>query len=351
MRSRTTSKLPRAEAATFGRRHHPFLRAVRLRTAPGTRLPEQDRGTRGFAELTTGSENIERAVQTFTHPDVESSEKATAVALGELKQRVPAPRDTSITVLNGNGVAGSASTAGFQLGERGYEIDASAERPRPTRRGTPTFGRRSTSHPAVARPVRRRRASRTLRLVRGERAAERDLASLERRAADHRRRPDVPRQSGRSSDRPDAQAGRERRVCARGRPRASPRAALTRSVPADAPDRDRANSWTDSTMPVRMYWIDPGEKHKAVRRVQHGLERVLGRADDGLGRRSGARGQEPHPADQGRIYDLYHDGRSCAWSSFPLPTASYWVINTCSTAFRTRRCSRSRRLKPLGRAK
>ena len=40
-------------------------------------------GLEGFAELTTGSENIERAVQTFTHPDVESSEKATAVALGE----------------------------------------------------------------------------------------------------------------------------------------------------------------------------------------------------------------------------------------------------------------------------
>ena len=206
MRSRTTSKLPRAEAATF-RRHHPFLRAVRLRTAPGTRLPEQDRGTRGFAELTTGSENIERAVQTFTHPDVESSEKATAVALGEkLEAGVPAPRDTSITVLNGNGVAGSASTAGFQLGERGYEIVPAERLPANAPRHVLPDAGLLRIRPSRARAAAERREP--LRLVRGERAAERDLASLERRAADHRRRPDVPRQSGRCSDRPDAQAGR-----------------------------------------------------------------------------------------------------------------------------------------------
>ena len=49
-------------------------------------------GLEGFAELTTDSENITKAVNTFTHPDVESSEKATAVALGEkVKNRTPAP--------------------------------------------------------------------------------------------------------------------------------------------------------------------------------------------------------------------------------------------------------------------
>ena len=80
-------------------------------------------GLEGFAELTTDSANITRAVQTFTHPDVASSEKATAAALGEkIKQAAPAPRNTSVTVLNGNGVTGSATTAGALLGERGYEI-------------------------------------------------------------------------------------------------------------------------------------------------------------------------------------------------------------------------------------
>ncbi len=86
-------------------------------------------GLEGFADLTTDSENITKAVTAFTHPDVESSEKATAVALGEkLKTRTPAPRATTITVLNGNGVEGSATTAGYQLGQRGLSGAHSAER-------------------------------------------------------------------------------------------------------------------------------------------------------------------------------------------------------------------------------
>ena len=39
-----------------------------------------------------------------------------------MKRAAPAPRSTSITVLNGNGETGSASTAGFELGQREYEI-------------------------------------------------------------------------------------------------------------------------------------------------------------------------------------------------------------------------------------
>ena len=80
-------------------------------------------GFEGFADLTTDSSNVTKAVTTFTHPDVESSEKATAVALGEKRaSRAPAPRATTITVLNGNGVSGSASTAGYLLGQRSYQV-------------------------------------------------------------------------------------------------------------------------------------------------------------------------------------------------------------------------------------
>ena len=80
-------------------------------------------GLEGFTDLTTDSSNITRAVQTFTHPDVQSSEKATAVALGrKLKRTAPAARDTTITVLNGNGRTGSATSAGAQLDDRGYQI-------------------------------------------------------------------------------------------------------------------------------------------------------------------------------------------------------------------------------------
>jgi LCP family protein required for cell wall assembly len=68
---------------------------------PGHFFQARIGGLEGYAELTTAAENITQAVQEFSHPDVESPEKAT---------------------LNGNGVAGSASTAGYLLNQRGYPI-------------------------------------------------------------------------------------------------------------------------------------------------------------------------------------------------------------------------------------
>ena len=50
-----------------------------------------------------------------------SPEKATAVALGEkVKAKTPSPKQTSVLVLNGNGVEGAAVSAGFILSQRGY---------------------------------------------------------------------------------------------------------------------------------------------------------------------------------------------------------------------------------------
>jgi LCP family protein required for cell wall assembly len=93
---------------------------------PGHFFQSKIDGLEGYAELTTASENIQRAVQEFSTPDVESPEKATAVALGEKPtartKTAPPPRETTITVLNGNGVAGSASTASYVLSQRGYSM-------------------------------------------------------------------------------------------------------------------------------------------------------------------------------------------------------------------------------------
>ena len=45
------------------------------------------------------------------------------MALGEkVKTKTPTAKETSITVLNGNGVTGSASNASYLLGQRGYPI-------------------------------------------------------------------------------------------------------------------------------------------------------------------------------------------------------------------------------------
>ena len=83
-------------------------------------------GLSGYAQLTTDPSNIQAAVEEFQSPDVNAGEKATAAALGQRPKiagsRAPAPGRTSIVVLNGNGITGSAANASYLLGRRGYRI-------------------------------------------------------------------------------------------------------------------------------------------------------------------------------------------------------------------------------------
>jgi LCP family protein required for cell wall assembly len=78
----------------------------------------------GQNELYAPPEDIRSAVQDFTNPDVEAPEKASDVALGvkAKKGKAPAANKTSVSVLNGNGIIGSASTAAGALRQRGYTI-------------------------------------------------------------------------------------------------------------------------------------------------------------------------------------------------------------------------------------
>jgi LCP family protein required for cell wall assembly len=77
----------------------------------------------GQNELATDQSNIDEAVQQFLNPDVDQAETSTAVALGHKlpahKRTIP-PKDVTLTVLNGNGVAGSAGNASYLLGQKGY---------------------------------------------------------------------------------------------------------------------------------------------------------------------------------------------------------------------------------------
>jgi LCP family protein required for cell wall assembly len=80
-------------------------------------------GTEGDP-LRTESSNIAAAVEEFQTPDVVAGEKATAAALGRRPRlpgaKAPPPGRTSMVVLNGNGVTGSAANASYLLGQRGY---------------------------------------------------------------------------------------------------------------------------------------------------------------------------------------------------------------------------------------
>ncbi len=82
-------------------------------------------GLEGASDLTTATQNVTNAVQSFMNPDPEAPQKANAAALKEKyrpKTQGINPKSIYVTVLNGNGVNGSAGVAGSQLQNRGYQI-------------------------------------------------------------------------------------------------------------------------------------------------------------------------------------------------------------------------------------
>ena len=289
-------------------------------------------GLEGVYDLTTDSSNVTRAVTTFTHPDVESSENATAVALGEkVKRRAPAPSATTITVLNGNGVDGSASTAGYLLGQRGYQVrtppnglPANAPNWDYFRTEVNYDGRRRGAKEAAQKVANlfgsaevKRLPAQISQLANGAmltvvvgQTFHGSLASAPIDQTPKRERPNISYAPNASID-----LLRERRARV--------------PFPLMVPTVIERSSWTDSTMPARMYWIDPGEKHKAVRLVYHmgsneywGVEMtdwddapVL--ADKSLTRRIG-----------GRVYDLYYNGPKLHMVVLNTSKARYWVVNT-----------------------
>jgi LCP family protein required for cell wall assembly len=289
-------------------------------------------GFEGSTDLTTAPENLAKAIETFTHPDVQSPEKATAVALGEkLKQRVPAPRSTSITVLNGNGVSGSASTAGYLLGQRSYQIltppnGLPANAPRFDYFRTQVYYDSSKRGAALA-------AQKVANLFGSAQVAKlpKDVSALANDAmltvvvgqTFHGSLASAPIDQTPVREKPNVVY--------------APSAALEHlrgvgkrlGFPLLVPTVIEKSSWTDSVEPERTYWIDPSHEHKAVRLVYRmasneywGVEMtnwsdapVL--ADKSLTRRI-----------KGRTYDLYYNGPNLHMVVLRTPSARYWVINT-----------------------
>ncbi len=81
-------------------------------------------GLTGYDQLSASTQAIDAAVQDFENPDVEAPQKATAVSLGNRVAHLkgPPPSSVRISVLNGNGIAGSASNAAYELAQRSYQI-------------------------------------------------------------------------------------------------------------------------------------------------------------------------------------------------------------------------------------
>jgi hypothetical protein len=301
---------------------------------PGHVFQERIEGLEGFSDLTTSQDNIDRAVRDFTNPDVDSPQKATAVALGEkVKRHAPAPRDTSVTVLNGNGIEGSASTANYLLSQRGYDMvlppnglpanapsfdffrtvvffnprDAGAKQA--AQKLANLFG--SADVKKVTGPIRALANGAMVAAVVGQTFHGR-LASA---PVDQtpQREPASVTTSG-ASDAVDLLSAWRRRI----------------AFPMMVPTKIADGSVVDSERPMRAYWIDPDRKHKAIRltyRLAGGNEYwgvqmtdwddapVLG--DRNFVRRIG-----------GRRYELYYNGPHLHMVVLRTDGASYWVVNS-----------------------
>jgi LCP family protein required for cell wall assembly len=289
-------------------------------------------GLEGYADLTTSSENVQRAVQEFAHPDVEAPKKATAVALGEkVKLKAPPPRETTLTVLNGNGISGSASNASYLLGQRGYQI---LTPPNGIPANAPSFDYFRTKVYFD-------------RGVAGSKLAAQRVANLFG-SADVAKMPAAIRAlsngamlvgvvgqtfHGKLAAAPLDQT--PKRQQANVVPGTTASLDLLRErqrrvrFPLMVPTVIERSSWIDRERPIRLYRIDPDRKRKAVRLVYRmGSNEYWGvqMTDWGdapvLSSRSFVRNIA------GRRYELYYDGPRLHMVVLRTRKGTYWVINT-----------------------
>jgi hypothetical protein len=271
-------------------------------------------------------------VQDFLNPDVEAPEKAGAVALGKKPRLKTGPRPTTVPVLilNGNGVSGSATTAGAQLQAKGYPIvlpanGAPANAPSWDYARTKIYfdPRQPSSRPAAKRlailfgqadvgPI-----PTTIKLLQNG-AMEivvvgatytGKLAPAPRDQTPTRQPPDVRSDPGASRPYLDQV---KRKV----------------HFPLQLPTVLDAHSRPDYEVPVRSYWIG---KHRAVRLTYKTSRDVAGYW--GIEQTDWA---DPPLLDKpnrtivrkGLRYDLYFNGAHLHVVALREKKASYWVTNT-----------------------
>ena len=275
---------------------------------------------------------MQRAVQQFAHPDTEAPKKATAVALGEkVKLRAPPARDTTVTVLNGNGITGSASNASYLLGQRGYQI---LTPPNGIPANAPSFGFFRTkvyfdssltgsklaaqrvanlfgSADVAKMPVAIRALSNGAMLV-GV-VGQTFHGSLAAAPVDQTPKRQEANISPGTEASLDVLRERQRRV----------------PFPLMVPTVIERSSWIDRERPVRLYRVDPDRKHKAVRLVYRmgsneywGVQMTDWKDAPVLSGRSFVRNIG------GRRYELYYDGPRLHMVVLQTKGASYWVVNT-----------------------
>ena len=285
-------------------------------------------------DILVPEENIRKAVQEFTNPDVESPQKATRVALNEKPKRAvdkaPPARETTITVLNGNGVTGSAGTASYLLAaqlsdgvparrqERQRSQLGLLQDANPLRRGA------AGALPA-AKKVAALFGTDDLKPLDPEVAAVANGAMLTVIVGQtfHGTLAEAPvdktPQRQQANVAPGADASLE---LLRERAPKVP-------FPVMVPTVLERSSWIDRERPVRMYRIDPDGKHKTIRLTYRtganeywGVQMTDWEDAPLLSERNFTR------TIGGRLYELHYTGPKLHMVVLRQGEATYWVVNT-----------------------
>jgi LCP family protein required for cell wall assembly len=327
---------------------------------PGHVFQSSIDGLEGFAELTTPVENIRSAVQEFAHPDVESPDKATAVALNEKPKKAaakaPPPRDTTITVLNGNGVTGAAANASYLLGQRGY---AMLGPPDGLSADAPSFDYFRTevhydASQAGAKPAAQKVAAlfgteeivpvqpRIRALISGA------MLGVVVGQTFHGTLAEAPVDKTPKKEPPSVSPGADAAL-----PYLRERAA---KVPFKlmVPTVIAQGSWIDRERPARMYWVDEDDrKHKTVRLTYFmgpgeywGVQQTDWQDAPVLSDKNHAR------LINRRAYELHYAGAKLRMVVLRHGGASYWVVNTLSNKLSNETMlAIAKGLRPLGSVK
>jgi LCP family protein required for cell wall assembly len=287
-------------------------------------------GLTGSNELTATPQSIATAVGDFIRPDVNSPAKARDVTLG-IKRRslAPRPRDSTTTVLNGNGIAGSAANAAYELGQRGYKIVLP---PTGQPQNAPNFQYfRTTVYFDTAQRRSKAAAARLANLF-GDAAVE-PLPAEFTTLANGALNTVVVGQNFHGT----IAAAPVDKTPTKQPPRVTPNAAMTRSLLLQASKRVRfrlqvprmieSSSRLEFDAPVRVYGISKG--HQAVR-----LTFRIG-SNEYWGIEETNWNTAPALADasfvhriKGREYALYYSGAHLHMVVLRKDGATYWVVNS-----------------------
>ena len=291
-------------------------------------------GLEGYANLTTSQQNVSTAMQTFLHPDVDSPDKATDVALGvRTKVKAPPASQTTVTVLNGNGVPGSASQAGTLLNQRGYQI---LTPPNGIAANAPSF---EYFRSKVFYDPRQRAARLAAKKLAGL-IGSADVARLNARVralGNGAMVVTVVGQTFHGSLAPAPIDQTPKRTTANVAQGSSAALDLLREKQRKVrfrlmvPTVIERSSWVDREKPIRLYWIDGAHrKHKAIRLVYRlgGVNRYWGVQETDWTDAPALDDKSLARRIKGRAYTLYYNGPHLHMVVVRRGKASYWVVNS-----------------------